>query len=375
MSGVEVRPVHTPRERRLFLTFPWRVYRNDPLWVPPLLPERAGVIDPARGPFFKRGEAEFFIAWRDGRPVGTIAAAEDPPTNRARGAKECLFGFFETIQDYTVAEAMFAHVSEWARRRGLNALYGPFNLDYEDAYGILLEGRDRPPAIFCGHTPPYYRDFVEQYGFTPARAINQAYAIDLADSPTYQRLARLADRLRERRDFTIREADLANWKHEADLIHELLGQALGHLGDHIPWHRETVYAMLEPFTRIADPELVLFAEDGDRTVGWLPAIPNLNEVFAHVNGLRYPWNYLQLAWHMRHQTESLAVKSVLVLPEYWGTGAAVLLFDEISRRGRAKGYRWIDLSLTSADNPQTPKIATRMGAKLYKQYQVYRLPV
>ena len=96
---IEIRPVRTRRERRRFLTFPWRIYRRrgepDPLWVPPLLPERARIIDPRRGPFFRRGEAELFMAWRGREPVGTICAGEDKAANRESGRDECIFGFFE----------------------------------------------------------------------------------------------------------------------------------------------------------------------------------------------------------------------------------------------------------------------------------------
>jgi hypothetical protein len=141
---IDVRPVHSARERRTFLTFPWRIYRDDPLWVPPLLPERAKVIDPEQGVFFRRGEAEFFVAWRDGKPVGTICAAEDRYANETGSRRDCVFGFFEYIDDVEVATALVDRVTSWAGQRGLEQLFGPFNLDYEDAYGVLIEGRDRP---------------------------------------------------------------------------------------------------------------------------------------------------------------------------------------------------------------------------------------
>lgn len=375
-QGLHILPVRTAGERRAFLKFPWRIYRGDPLWVPPLLPERAKMIDPRRGAFFKRGRAEFFIAWRDGRPVGTICAGEDRKTNAQRRKQECLFGFFECVEDYGVAEAMLNHVAGWARQRGLDALFGPFNLDYEDSYGLLVEGRDRPPVLLCGHTPPYYQDFIERFGFKPARGDNLAYAIDLyTDGLALQRLSRLANRLRRRGGITIRGADLARWEDEAEQVYHLLNAALVHLPDHIPWQREAVYATLAPFREVADPDLVLFAEVEGKVVGWFPGLPNLNEAFQRANGLRYPWDYLKLWWYMRRQPECLAVKSVLVLPEYWGTGVSVLLFDELARRARAKGFKWADLSLTSADNPYTPMLAERMGAKIYKRYRVYRLSV
>jgi GNAT superfamily N-acetyltransferase len=126
---------------------------------------------------------------------------------------------------------------------------------------------------------------------------------------------------------------------------------------------------------IADPELILFAEDGERTVGWLPGLPNLNEAFIHANGLQMPWDYLKLLWYMRRRTQCLTVKSVLVLPKYWGRGAAILLFDEMVRRARARDYRWIDASLTSDDNPRTPALAERFGAKLYKCIRTYRIQI
>jgi len=110
-------------------------------------------------------------------------------------------------------------------------------------------------------------------------------------------------------------------------------------------------------------------------VGWFPGLPNLNEPFQRADGLRYPWDYLKLWWHMRRQPECLAVKSVLVSPEYWGTGVSVLLFDELARRAKAKGFKWVDMSLTSEDNPNTPVLAERMGARIYKRYRVYRLMI
>jgi GNAT superfamily N-acetyltransferase len=375
MERIEVRPVRTARERRTFLTFPWRIYRDDPLWVPPLLPERAKTIDPRIGTFFKRGgQAEFYIAWKNGEPVGTICAAEDRITNQQRNLRDCMFGFFECVDDEAVAKALFREASRWAMDHDLETLYGPFNLDYEDGYGVLIEGRERPPTILCGHTPSYYQDFVENYGFHPARGDNIAYEIDVDhDLPAIQRLSHLAERVRRRTDFSVRSADLIHWREEIERIYALINRSLAHLPDFIPWQREALFASLEPFRQIVDPDLVLFAESDGEVVGWFPGIPNLNEILIHVNGLRYPWDYLRLLRHQGDKPKCLAIKSVLVLPDYWDTGVSVLLFDEMAKRVLGKGYQWVDFSLTSDDNPNTPILATHAGARLYKRYRVYRL--
>jgi GNAT superfamily N-acetyltransferase len=374
MSTIEIQEVTSAAQRKKFATFPWQIYRHDPLWVPPLLADRIKLIDPARGVFFKRGIAEFFMAMKNGKLAGTICCARDDKTNADRGLNDCMIGFFECIDDREVAWAMFEHARKWAASHDLDTLYGPFNLDYEDGYGVLIEGRDRPPVILCGHTPPYYQGFFEQYGFQPARGDNLAYEITSAMAATeIERLSRLAERLRRHDWIKIRGANLEHWEDEVERIHYLLNNSLKHVPDYRPWQIEELRASVEPLRQIVDPELVLFAEVEGKAVGWFPGIPNVNEILIHANGLRYPWDYLRAFPYMRRQPKCLAIKSVLVLPEYWDTGVSVLLFDEMIRRALPKGYTWVDLSLTSDDNPYTPILAERAGAKLYKRYRVYRL--
>jgi GNAT superfamily N-acetyltransferase len=373
MIELVVSKVRTARERRAFLCFPWRIYKNDPLWIPPLLPERTRIIDSQRGEFFTRGEAEFFVARRGARTLGTICAAVDRTTNRESRKDDCLFGFFECVDDYTVAETLLKRAVDWGRQRNLRTLLGPYHLDYENSYGILVEGRDRPPVLLCGHTPPYYKNLLERFGFTPAYGQNLAYALSLdSQSPQLKRLSRLADRVRSKKWIKIRGAEMDHWDEEVERIHYLLNTSLAHLPSFRPWQLESLKNLLASFHRYADPELILFAEIGGEVVGWFPGLPNLNEVYRHVNGLRFPWNYLQLWRRLHSQPECLAIKSVLVLPKFWSSGVSVLLFDEMAKKAQDRGYKWIDLSLTSTDNPYVSPLAESMGARVYKRYQVYR---
>ena len=376
MSEIIIKKVESEQDLHRFITFPWFNYKDDPLWVPPLLPERRGIFDPEKGAFLKRGDADLFLAYKDGRVAGTICAAIDPPTNLKRGKEECVFGFLEYINDYQVFTALIETAKQWGREKDLDTLYGPWNLDYEDSYGVLIEGSEVPPAIMCGHTPDYYQEFMNRYGFVPARAQNVALRIGLEDTPQVRRLSRLAERVRSKGKVIVRDARFDRWSEEVDIVHMLLGKALAHLDDSIGWHRDSLEATLEPFKTIADPALILFAEVEGQTVGFLPGIPNLNEIFIDVNGLRYPWNYLQLLWLMKFRKPAcLSAKSVLVLPEYWNTGVIVLLMDELAIRAKERGYSWIDMSITSADNPTSVLTAEKMGAEIYKRWQVYHCPI
>jgi len=374
MPGIEIRQIITKFDKRKFLLFPWKIYRGDPLWVPPILSDRKKTIDPKSGVFFQRGEAEFFAAYLNGEMVGTICTAVDHKANQAVNKKECVIGFFECEQDQRIAFALFDHAIQWAKDHNLVSLYGPFNLDYEDAYGILIEGRDRPPAILCGHTKKYYQGFFEAYGFQPARGDNLAYGRDLTlQTESLERIFSYAEIVRKRKKFVIRSADFQQWRREIDHVYQLINPCLQHLPGHTPWRKEALQDLLMPFVKIADPALILFAEKEQKPIGFFPAIPNFNEILIHANGFRYPWDYL-LGWmHSKKTIRSAAIKSVLVLPEYWGSGVAILLFSEMVKKLKEKGYEWLDLSLTSADNPRMPALAERMGASIYKRYRVYRM--
>jgi len=373
MQDFDIRRAVTRGEIRQFATFPWKLYKDDPLWVAPLLKDRMKFLDVSSGPFFEHGRAEFFTAWRNGRRVGTICCAIDEKANQTVNKKECVFGFFECVEDAEVAQSLLEHAALWAKEHGMQSLYGPFNLDYEDAYGVLIDGRDRPPAILCGHTPDYYQKFIESFGFEPARGENLAFARDLNSGlEEFEELNRFAARVNARKNFTIRPADLSHWKEEIDLVYELINPCLAHLPGFEPWQPEALQELMAPFVDLAEANLVLFAEDQGKVVGFFPALPNFNEILIHLNGLRYPWDYLKALRYARRKPKSAAIKSVLVLPEYWGSGVAIMLFAEMINRLRAAGYAWVDMSLTSDDNPRTPALAERVGAQVYKRYQVYR---
>jgi GNAT superfamily N-acetyltransferase len=312
-----------------------------------------------------------------GEVVGTICAGEDFTANAATSRKDCVFGFFEYIEDFDVARALVEAAGRWGASRGLETLFGPNNLDYENAYGVLVEGRDRPPVLLCGHSPTYYLGYMEAMGFAPSRDDNIALEIRLdAPLPDRDRLERVARIAAARSGIRVRGADFAHIEEEIDRVHGIMNRSLAHLQGFLPVQRSQVEALVRPFVDIADPELILFAEKGGETVGFFPAVSNLNEAFAGLGGLRRPWQYLglprALARARRGRTDCVTAKSILVPPEHWRTGVGVVLLWELYRRLEGRGYSWLDLSLTSAENPNTVPLALRFGARIYKRYRVFR---
>ncbi|MBC7235627.1 MAG: GNAT family N-acetyltransferase [Chloroflexi bacterium] len=374
-ADIEIVQATTQRERRRFLAFPWQIMRHDPLWVPPLLAELEQRVDPERGAWFRHGSAEFFMAMRAGRLVGTICCAVDEERNAFLGLADCIFGFNHFVPDYKVAAALWDYAAAWARARGLEKLFGPYHLDYEDGYGILIEGYDRPPTLLCGHTPPYYREFIERYGFAPGHEQNVALEVTTAafrdQAGPMAKLHRVAEAVRRRGKIIVRAARWEDWDAEIDRMLPLLHAALGTLPDAVPWRRESLEQLARGMRHFIDPDFVLFAEMDEQVVGCVVGLPNWNEALIHANGLRYPWDRLRVWPWFRRQPECLCVKSILVLPDRWGLGVDALLFHELGKRAVEKGYHWVDLSVTGLENPMTVRLATRLGARIYKRWQVY----
>jgi hypothetical protein len=381
-SDLEVRPVQGWWERRRFLLFPWRIYKDDPLWVPPVLSDRAVRIDPAREPRFRRGEAALFMAWRGRRPVGTIGAAVDTKASAGRTRPIVDFGFFECVEDRRVAEALFDRAVAWAREHDAACLWGPQSFGDSDEPGLLVEGRERPRGMLMGWSPPYYREFVEGYGFTYYRDA-LAYRAILADYVDAEgrfeppgRLPGIVARIRERYAgrYRLRFGDLDRWEAELDVARGIYNRALGLLPRFYPMPRDEWQRMGASIRPLLDPNLALFLYLDEEPVGFALAMPDISTALLHCNGLRYPWDYLKFWWHSR-TLPGLSFKIMAMVPEVHGLGLDALIYLHMAETAWRKEYAWVDLSLTGDDNPTTHRLVERFGARLDKRYRIYQLPL
>lgn len=379
-SNLEVRPVRGRRERRRFLRFPWRIYKDDPMWVPPVLSDRAARIDPDRESRFRRGEAALFMAWRGRRPVGTIGVAVDTKSSANRPHPVVDFGFFECVEDRAVAHTLLDRAVGWARARDADRLWGPQSFGDSDEPGLLLEGRETPRGMLMGWTAPYYRRFIEGYGFTYYRDA-LAYRVILTEHVDAEghfeppgRLRRIAERVRERYAgrFRLRLGDLDRWEDELAVARGIYNRALGTLPHFYPMPRAEWQRMGASIRPLLDADLAVFLYLDGEPVAFALALPDINTALLHCNGLRTPWDYAKLWWHSRHLS-GLSFKIMAMVPEVHGMGLDALIYHHIAETAWHKGYEWVDLSLTGDDNPSTNPLAVRFGARLDKRYRVYEL--
>jgi len=297
-GGIMVSPVKDAAGLEDFLRFPWRLYQHDPYWVPPLLPEQRRFLDQRTGPFFEIGEAQFFLAFRDGEPVGRISAHRNRLHDEHHGPGTGFWGFFEAIQEPQVAQALFEAAAAWLRERGCHHLVGPLNFSIYDEMGLLVEGFDSIPAMFQTHNPPYYLDLVTSWGFRKAMdwvALKNPHLQD-ADVPALER--RLEEILSTQK-VTLASYNPRELDRRAEEIFHLFNEAWSVNWGHVPLTRRQFDHLLHEVKPLLRRNLVQMVLDGGRLVGFGIVLPDLNPLVQQLNGRFSPWDKLRLLYHAK----------------------------------------------------------------------------
>ncbi len=377
-SPIQIQKVITRHDLRTFVKFPWRVYKGDPNWVPPLISERLDYLNPEKNPFYQQAEVALFLARRGRESMGTIAPFINESANEYSNEKVGGFGFFEVIEDYAVAERLLDTACDWVKARGMTILRGPTSFSNNETPGVLIEGADCPPVMLAAHTPAYYKTFLEGYGMEKFidnyawRAFRSQIGTELEKLPP--ELFRVADAARRRSNVTIRKARFENWEEEMTRAHYLFNITLTHLSDYVPISEEQFRHLADQLRPFLDPDLVLFAETDGRPIGFCVAIPDINRVLIHLNGRLFPLGWLKLLWYKR-RIDVVSFKLMGVLEEYRRRGIDALLYLETLKAVFAKGYKWLDGSLTSEENLAVNYLAERLGAEQYKHYRIYQMQI
>jgi hypothetical protein len=373
---ITIQTVRTEAEKRAFYKFAFRVYRDDPNWVPHLWPGKKAYLD-KKSAFFNYGEGDFWLAKDGNEIVGTIGMGIDHARNRGMNWKVGVFGFFEVLPTrYDVAKTMWDFACDWSRQRGMEQLQGPYSFSGEDDYGFLIQGCDTACGPLMGHTPRYYSEFADRYGLQKIYE-NVAYRVNLAGNASDLEklpaaLTRIADRARQRHGSSVRVPQMKDWDKEVEILWRIYNTSLAVLPEFSPMELSAFREQAAGLKEIIDPELVFIAEDEGKPVGFALGLPNVAEALKHANGLQYPWDYLRLAVAMK-RIKSASFKIMAMNPAYWGYGLDSIMYLEMAKAVIRKGYTWVDASLTGEDNPQTNRLLSRVGAYVYRRYRIYQL--
>ena len=374
-SAIELVEVRSSTERDDFIKFPWRIYKSDPAWVPPLIIERRQFLNRNKHPFYLHGDAALFLAKRNGEIVGRIMASDDPNYNALHKRNVGCFGLFDSIDNVDVAAALFDAAEDWLRRKGRTEIIGP--VDYSTNYvcGLLVDGFEHPPAVLTAHNPPYYQRLCEECGFL--KEVDwYAWWFDPQNAPV-SRLRRLVNARARKTSVKIRSIDLRRLTHESRRLSAVFNEAWKNNWGFVPFTAAEAGHLAKEMRPILDPRMTLIAEIDHAPVAFVICVPDINVGLSHVNGrltrFGLPIGLIKLLWYRRKIRKARFV-ALGVLEEFRRAGIAEMLVLQVLEEGASRGFT-AELSMTLEDNVMVNRFIEAMGAKRYKTYRIYRRPI
>ncbi len=354
---------------RDFIRLPFRLYRNDPLWVPQLIMDVKSMLDKKKNPFFAHGEARYFVAYNGGEPVGRVAAVIDRNYNRYHNVNAGWFGFFECVNDKDTAKALLRSACGWLKDREMDVVYGPASPTLNDEAGMLLEGYDKSPCIMMPYNPPYYHELMIASGMEKAKDLYAWYLSSSVEPP--ERISRIVERIKKRDNITLRQLDMKNFRRDLEIVKAIYNSAWEHNWDFASMtdaELEYTAAKLKP---IVMPEMVQFIEIDGRAVAVAIVMPDINRVLKKMGGHLFPFGLLKFLYYRKKITE-VRLMILGVLPEYRGRGFDAVLYHAMLMTAKKVGITGGELSWTLEDNDAINKGIEAMGGEIYKKYRVYK---
>lgn len=358
-----------------FIRLPWRLYRGAAEWVPPLLSERRRHLDRSRNPFFDHAEAEYYLAWRGGEPVGRITAHVDHRLHEFQHNRWGLFGFYESVRDPAVAAALLGSAEAWLRERGCDRLIGPFDFSTNHECGLLIEGHERKPQILENWHHPYYRPLLEEQGMTKAMDLYKWEIIWEDRNKVLPVISELAERLEPEHAIRLRQMRKRDLKREVRLFMEVYNEAWSHNWGFVPLTDRELDHMAKELKPVLDEDFATVAETADGDVaGVCLSLPDFNQVLAGINGRLLPLGWVKALREQRRIRE-IRVFALGVKPAYQHTGTAAALYrdvwDAVARRGIVRAETGWILETNEPMNRATEALAGR----IVKRYRIYERPV
>jgi GNAT superfamily N-acetyltransferase len=366
--AVRVEAVTTKRDFNTFIKLPWKIYRGDPHWVPPLIMDQKNLLDTAKNPFFAHSEIQNFLAWQDGRAVGRISAVIDNNYNDFQSEKTGFFGFFESVDSKPVAASLISAAGNWLKERRMERLLGPANPSTNDTLGLLVDAFDQPPVLHMPYNPDYYPGLLEEAGCLKAKDLYAYYMEDI--TPLADKVRRVADIIRKRNNITIRPVNMKRLLKEIDLIKVIYNDAWTPNWGFVPWTDEELEHLAQELKQAVIPELVLFAFVDGEPAGFSLALPDMNQALIHANGRLLPFGLLKILWHSRH-IDLLRVLAMGVRRKYQRLGIDAVFYYETYTRGTARGFHKGEFSWILEDNLAIRNTMENLGARIYKTYRMY----
>jgi GNAT superfamily N-acetyltransferase len=374
MGSVTIRPARSRRELKGFVKVPFRLHRDHPQWVAPLVFERMEFLSREKNPYFEHAEAEFFVAERDGEPVGRISAQVDHRWDEYQGGSDAMFGFFETSDDPEVARALIEAATEFAVSKGRSRLLGPMDFTTNDEIGILIEGYERKPMILEPWHPPYYRELIEAEGFAKTMDVLmwELQFGDLKQGEEFDpAIHAAAKKALEDEGITIRNMRKRDMAAEVRRFMDVYNEAWGDNWGFVPITDAEVEFQAKNLKQVINEDWTFMAEKDGEVVGAALTLPDINQVMAKLNGRLLPFGWLKFLLG-KGKIDQLRVFALGVKHEYRHTGvAAGLYLRHLEEAAKPAAIGGGEMGWILETNKPMNRAMEGMGGKVVKRYRLY----
>jgi GNAT superfamily N-acetyltransferase len=369
--SVEISPVVSRRDRREFVELPYRLHSTEEHWIPPLRLERRLFLAPRFNPFLRQGEAQLFLARRDGRVVGRISGHIDPPFNEYHRNRWGMFGFLELEDDPEAALALFEAAERWLRERGRDRMVGPMDFRMNDESGVMIAGFDRDPMIRQNWHPPYYQRLCEETVELEKVVDHQMWELDISDrEKLLPVLFELAEQARSKHGIEIRKMTRRGLRRDLDVFGETYNEAWQRNWGFVPYSEEDLDEYAQSLQLVFSREWFMVAEHQDEPVAIAITIPDVNRVLKVMKGRLLPlgwWRYLR----RRRYIDRVRVGFLGVKPEYQHTGVAAALYVEHFDMAATVGPTWGEAGWILENNRSMNRGMEAMNGRVVKRYRMY----
>lgn len=338
--AVTIQEVVSNRDLKKFVKFPFRMYRNNPNWVPPLIMDDIGVFNRKKNPAFENADCKLFLAYRDGQPVGRIAAILSHVANEKFKTRNMRFGWFESENDEEVTAALMGAVEKWAREKGLNTITGPQGFCDLDPQGMLIEGFEYLSTIAGIYNLSYYPQLLEKNGFTKDIDYVEFQSFVPYDTGIPEKLVRLADRVRERSNLRVlRFASKKEVRKRAEEIFDVLDEAYEEIYGAVPLTRRQVRYFVNKYFSFVDKDMVkAVVNDKNEMVGFMVTMPSFSRAMQKTRGRLLPFGWYHLLKAFKNN-DTLDFYLIGIKRAYRGLGVDLLMVIEIVKTAMAKGFK------------------------------------
>lgn len=369
-----IRPVHEPKDWKLFHDVQREVYRNDPNFIAPLRMEVEQIFNPGKNTAFAHGHAQCFVLLDGKRPVGRIAAFFDEERSRHLKYKTGGIGFFECVQDPAYAKMLFNSAEEYLRTHEVEVIDGPINFGERDKFWGLLVHHFAPPLYQENYNPPYYVDFFTHNGYQPFEQI-LTYAGKSSNIPV-KRLSQIAQRLRSRHPLRVEPFSYQHIDTFARDFSEVYNAAFNVYEHFNPVSPDLIRTMMETAKPILDPNIACIAYFEDQPAGFIALYPDINPLLKGFHGKLNLFTLPKFLWRKR-STASFNAKGMGfgIHPAHQSKGVFALLMEYLCSDRNMKRYPYMYLATIRTHNHEIRSIYDKLGVHVDRVHVAYRKPL